>query len=207
MIDLLLDPNVAYLFLVTGLMLVVMALLTPGTGFIELGAFFTLAVAGWQMYSLPINGWALIVALVSLVLFILAMRRTRVRYILLGVSIAGLVIGSAYLFQGEGLLPAVNPWLALVLSVLSAGFLWLMATKTLDVHQQQPAHDLGRLMGAVGIAKTSIHLDGTVFVNMEDWSAQSSDPIEAGRKVRVVGREGLLLQVEADAAETVHEEE
>ena len=57
-------------------------------------------------------------------------------------------------------------------------------------------HDLGVLMGATGVAKTKIHAEGTVFVNMEDWSAQSDDPISAGDKVQVVGREGLILQVQ-----------
>ena len=200
MIELLLTPDVAYLFIVTGLMLTVMALLTPGTGFFELGAFFSLAVAGWQVYSLEtnINSWALVVALVGLVLFVLALRRTRFRMTLLGGAIAGLVLGSAYLFKGDGLLPGVNPWLALTLSGLSAGFLWIVATKSLDVHLLLPTHDLSRLNGAVGVARTDIGSEGTVFVNMEDWSAQSDEPFEAGSRVRVVGREGLILQVEAD---------
>jgi membrane-bound serine protease (ClpP class) len=107
------------------------------------------------------------------------------------------VLGSAYLFQGEGLLPAVNPWLAIVVSALSGGFLWIVATKTLDVHLSRPTHDLGRLMGATGVTRTEVHAEGTVFVNMEDWSAQSEAPIPAGQKVRVIGREGLVLQVEA----------
>jgi membrane-bound serine protease (ClpP class) len=196
MIELLLTPDVAYLFIVTGLMLTVMALLTPGTGFFELGAFFSLAVAGWQVYSLETNSWALVVAVSGLVLFVLALRRTRFRLALLGGSIAGLVLGSAYLFKGEGLLPGVNPWLALVLSGLTAGILWIVATKSLAVHLQLPTHDLSRLNGAVGVARTDIGSEGTVFVNMEDWSARSDEPIKAGRRVRVVGREGLLLEVE-----------
>jgi membrane-bound serine protease (ClpP class) len=197
MIDLLLTPDIAYLFIVTGLMMTVMALLTPGTGIFELGAFFSLAVAGWQIYNLETNSWALGVAIASLVVFVLAIRRSRYRLALLGVSIAGLVLGSAYLFKGEGLLPGVNPWLALVLSGLSAGFLWIIANKAMDVHLMVPTHDLSRLMNAVGVSRTEIHNEGTVFVNMEDWSAQSDEPIEAGKQVRVVGREGLLLQVEA----------
>jgi membrane-bound serine protease (ClpP class) len=196
MIDLLLTPDIAYLFIVTGLMLTVMALLTPGTGFFELGAFFMLAVAGWQVYNLETNSWALAVGLAGLVLFILALRPSRLQLPLLAASIAGLVIGSAYLFKGEGFFPGVNPWLALTLSVLSAGFLWIVATKTLAVHRRMPAHDLNRLLGAAGVAKTEIDPTGTVFVNMEDWSARSEKPIKAGSPVRVVDREGLQLLVE-----------
>jgi membrane-bound serine protease (ClpP class) len=135
-----------------------------------------------------------------MVAFVLAIRPSSRRIIFLGIAIIGLVLGSAYLFKGEGLLPAVNPVLALVVSLLSAGFLWVIATKTLDVHLRQPTHDLGRLLGATGVARTEVHAEGTVFVNMEDWSAQSEAPIPAGDRVRVVGREGLVLTVEsADA--------
>ncbi len=195
MADLLLLPDVAYLFIVVGLLLSVLALLTPGTGFFEIGAFFTLAVAGYQIYNLPVNVWAMFVALIGVVLFFLAIRRTKYRVAFMGVSITALVIGSAYLFRGEGMRSAVNPWLALIVSVLSAGFLWLIATKTLDIHLTRPTHDLGVLMGATGLARTEVHNQGTVFVNMEDWSAQSDDPIPAGSRIRVIGREGLILQV------------
>jgi membrane-bound serine protease (ClpP class) len=197
MIDLLLTPDIAYLFIVTGLMLTVMALLTPGTGFFELGAFFTLAVAGWQIYNLETNGWALGVALAGMACFVLALRPNRFRLVLLGAAIVGLVVGSAYLFKGEGLLPGVNPWLALVLSGLSAGFLWLVATKALEVYNRLPTHDLSRLIGATGVARTAVHSEGTVFVNMENWSARSEEPIEAGKSIRVIGRDGFLLNVEA----------
>ena len=195
--EFLLSPNIAYLFLVFGSMAAVLALLTPGTGFLELGAFFSLAVAGWQIYNLPVNVWALFVLLVALVLLVMAIRRTRMQMAFLGAAILALIVGSVYLFRAEGGGAAVNPWLAVVVSVLSGGFMWLMATKTLDIHLQQPSHDLDKLMGAQGVARTDVHAGGTVFVNMEDWSAQSDEPISAGDRVRVVGREGLILQVRA----------
>ena len=39
----LLNPNIAYLFLVSGVLLTFLALVTPGTGFLEVGAFFAMA--------------------------------------------------------------------------------------------------------------------------------------------------------------------
>ena len=42
----LLNPNIAYLFLAGGVLLTFFALVTPGTGFLEVGAFFLLALAG-----------------------------------------------------------------------------------------------------------------------------------------------------------------
>ena len=195
MTELLLDPNIAYLFLVAFFMLAIMSLLTPGTGIFEVAALFAFAIAGWQVYSLPVNWWALAVLLLGVFPFLLALRRSgKIGYLLL--SIATLVIGSAFLFEGEGFLPVVNPWLALVVSLFAGGLLWIMANKSLEAHLAQPSHDLGSLIGAEGIARTNVHLEGTVFVRMEDWSARSQDPIPAGGRVRVTGREGFILMVE-----------
>ncbi|MFO3797593.1 MAG: NfeD family protein [Anaerolineales bacterium] len=38
--------------------------------------------------------------------------------------------------------------------------------------------------------------EGTVYVHSELWSARSRKPIQAGRPVRVIGREGFVLLVE-----------
>ena len=193
--EILLNPNIAYLILVSGVLLAIMAILTPGTGVFEVGALFALLLAGWQTYNLPINVWALIVLLVGVFPFLLAVRYSRNLWFL-GLAILALVIGSTFLFQGEGLLPAVNPILAIVVSILAGGFTWLLMTKTLAAFLTTPAHDLGSLIGAIGLAKTDIHEEGTIFVEMEDWSATSEAPINVGEKVRVIAREGLILTVE-----------
>jgi len=194
--EFLLQPNIAYLLLVSGLLFALLALLSPGTGFLEVGAAFALLMAGWEVYNLPINGWALGVLVLGVVPFWLAVRKSGNLWFL-ALSIAALVIGSAFLFQGEGWYPAVNPILALVVSTLTAGFIWLVTIKTLEAQRRTPTHDLGSLIGASGVAQTNIYQEGTVYVHREDWSAHSEVPIPAGAAVRVTGREGFVLRVEA----------
>lgn len=120
--DFFLDPNIAYLFLVAGFSLAIMAILTPGTGLFEIGALFALLLAGWGVYNLPVNYWALAVLLLGVIPFILAVRRSG-RMLFLVIALLALVFGSAYLFRGEmWWQPAVNPILALVVSLLMGGF-------------------------------------------------------------------------------------
>lgn len=199
MIDFLMDPNVAYLLLVAGTWLMILSVLSPGTGIIEIGAAIMLVLAGWATYSAapPINWWALVLLVVGVVPFLLALRRTG-QYIYLAVSIAALAIGSAYLFQGDGWLPVVNPWLALIVSTISGVLLWILATKTLEATVVEPTHDMRRLIGMRGEARTPIHLSGSVYVDGELWSARSSQPVAEGEKVIVVGREGFILLVEPE---------
>lgn len=194
--DFLLQPDIAYLILVSTALLAFMALLTPGTGVLEIGAVFSLLIASWQVTNLPINWWALVILALSVIPFWMAVRQTRGNWFLIA-AIAALVIGSLFLFKGESWWPAVNPVVAIVVSTLSAGFVWLLTAKTLEAQRGTPAHDLGGLVGAIGIARTDIHQEGSVFVRMEDWSAQSEEPIPAGAEVRVIEREGLILRVEA----------
>jgi membrane-bound serine protease (ClpP class) len=190
-----LNPNVAYLILVSGFLMAILAVMSPGTGIFEIAALTLLTLAGWAMYNLPINYWALAVLILGVFPFLLAVRKSR-RLVYLVIAIATLVLGSAFLFQGEGLRPAVEPLLALVASTLVSGFMWIVVTKTLDAIQVKPEHDLSRLIGAIGEAKTDIGPEGSVQVESELWSANSEQPIQAGAAVRVIGREGFTLKVE-----------
>ncbi|MBC8496474.1 MAG: hypothetical protein H8D37_02315 [Chloroflexi bacterium] len=196
MADFLLNPNVAYLFLVGGFSMALMAIVTPGTGVLEIGAIFALLLAGWGIYNLPINYWALIILVLGVVPFIIAVRKSR-RMVFLGISIFALIIGSVFIFRGEiWWKPVVNPVLASVVSLLTGGFFWIVVQKTLEADDAPLAHDLSPLLGAVGEAKTDIHQEGSIQVRRELWSAYSENPISEGALVKVVKREGFILQVE-----------
>jgi len=190
-----LNPNVAYLLLVGGVLLAILAVLNPGTGLLEVAALIFLVLAGYAMYNLPINYWALGILLLGVIPFIFALRKSG-NLIFLGISILALVVGSIFLFQGEGWRPAVNPVLAIAVSTLSAGFLWFVGRKVLEVESLRPTHDLAALIGATGEAKSEIFAEGSVQVAGELWAAQSLQPIPNGSKVRVTGREGFILEVE-----------
>lgn len=193
--DFLLDPNVAYLFLLAGVLLGLMAIVTPGTGIFELGAFFCLVLAGYAVYNRSINLWALVILVLSIVPFVYALQKPK-REWFLALSILGLVVSSVFLFSTNGLQPAVNPLLALISSVLFAGFLWIAIQKTLQASRAIPSHDLSALVGQIGEAKTHIHADGSVQVAGELWSARSEKSIPNGSPVKVVDREGFVLVVE-----------
>ena len=194
---LLLNPNVVYLILIFGLLLTTMALLSPGTTILELLAFFSLLLAGYGIYNLSINVWALVILLVGVILFVLAVRKFR-HPVYLVLSIVALIIGSVFIFPGETWWqPGVNPFLATIGSLLVGGFLWVIATKAMEVAATPPVHDMNALIGSIGEAKTDIHKEGSVQVAGELWSAQSEDPISRGSTVRVVGRDGFILRVES----------
>lgn len=195
--DILLNPNIAYVLLVLGSVLLLMAIVTPGTHLLEGGALFMLVLAGYAIYHLGFNLWALIVLILSLVPFVYAIQKPK-RERFLALSLLGVIIGSVYLFPSSGLLPAVNPLVAVVVSALSAGFLWLVVRKSIQAHHARPLQDLSALIGKTGQAKTRVQEEGSVQMAGELWSARSEKPIPAGSRVRVVSREGFVLVVTLD---------
>jgi membrane-bound serine protease (ClpP class) len=191
----LLDPNVAFLFLLGGVLLAMLALATPGTGFFEVGAFFCIVFAGYAIYNLSFNWWALILIVLSVIPFVYSIQKPR-RELYLGLSILLLVIGSVFMFPSAGEQPGVNPLVAIAASGLVAGFLWIAVRKSLEAAYVRPSHDLEGIVGQVGEAKTKVYAEGSVQVAGELWSAMSEKPIPAGSSIRVVKRDGFVLVVE-----------
>jgi membrane-bound serine protease (ClpP class) len=51
------------------------------------------------------------------------------------------------------------------------------------------------MVDEIGVARTALAPEGSVFVHGEWWSAVSDVPVPEGAKVRVVGLDGLKLRV------------
>jgi membrane-bound serine protease (ClpP class) len=195
--DFLLNPNIAYLLLVVTTFLILTAIAVPGTGIPEISALFSLVLAGYAVYHLSFNGWALALLLLSVVPFFFAVRGPR-REMWLALSIIGLTVGSVFFFPAQQGLISVHPVLAIVTSGIYAAFLWVSIRKILQIAQTKPIQDISTLIGARGETKTPVQAEGSVQVVGELWSARSEKPIPAGEVVRIIGREGFVLTVEKD---------
>ena len=195
----LVNANIAYLLLMFGSIFLMMAIVTPGTHLLEGGALLMLAAAGYEIYNLGFNWWALIILVLAHVPFVYSIRKSG-REWALAVSLLALIVGSLYIFPGTGFLPAVNPVLAVVISLLSASFLWFVVRKGMQAFHARPLQDLQNLIGQTGQAKTELAIlnGGSVQVASELWSARSEAPIPAGSRIHVVSREGFTLIVERD---------
>lgn len=188
------DPNVAYLLLVTGFVLAILALFAPGTGLLELGALAMLVLAGFSISTQTFNLWALIVLIVGVFPFILALRRWR-NWLFLLVSLAALIVGSIFLVATPSGQPSVSPILASITSLMVGPFLWLIGRRMIDA-LGRPVAKIEQVVGKTGEARTDILQEGSVYVGGEDWSARSPTFIPAGSTVVVKSQDGLVVHVE-----------
>jgi len=193
--EFLLDPNIAYLFIMGAVLLVMLAIATPGTGLMEIAALFCILLAGYAIYNLTINGWALLLLGLSIVPFVYALQKPK-RELFLALSILLLIAGSVFIFPRTANGSTVNPFVAILASVLVAGFLWFAVRKSMEAAGLKPSHNLDLLVGKIGEARTKIEEEGSVQIDGELWSARSDKTIPAGSSIRVLQRDGFVLIVE-----------
>lgn len=188
------DPNVVYLILLLGLWTGVAAAYMPGTGVAELISVAVTLAAIFSLAAMPTN-WLAVLALVVGVAGFLAMPLVNRR--LARPAMGALVLqllGGLFLFHG----PAVSPALLVVTVLLSLVYHQVVLLPVLAAHQRVTVVDEDeQLVGARGRLLSSTDPLGAVRAGGETWTARSDEPLDAGTDVVVVGREGLVLQVES----------
>jgi len=193
--DFLVNPDLAYLVLVTAMLSTLAAIVIPGTGIPELVAVFALLLSGYAVYHLSFTWWALLILILSGVPFVYSIR-VRGREAWLALSIVGLTVGSVFFFPATATVTSVSIPLAAATTLAYSTFLWFAGRKIVDATASAPAHGLEHLIGQTGEARTAVREEGSVQVAGELWSARSDTPVAAGAAVQVVGREGFILIIE-----------
>jgi membrane-bound serine protease (ClpP class) len=187
-------PNVLYLLFVVGLWTLTLAIVTPGTGILEVLAVTGIGAAAVGTAFVPINAWALVPVVLGVAFFAFSLLRPRT-WVWLLLAAGAESLGSAFLFVGETGKPAVDPILAVLTSALTVGFFWLAVGKAIAAQKAKPRVEPLDVVGRVGEARTTIDPMGSAYVGGELWSVRSDTPIAVGSKVRVIERDGLILTV------------
>lgn len=194
--EILLNPNIAYLAIICAAMLAVITLIIPGTGLPELGLIICLSVSFYNFTHFPPDNRALLAVCLGILPFLAALRFHRQKIPLLLLAFLLFCGGSIFLFQNEWGIPLVNPWLAGFISLVCAGYLWIAVDKSIQIQNTRPLLDLEHITGKTGETRTAVHKNGSVQVGSELWSARSEVPIPAGTTVKIIKREGFTLIVE-----------
>jgi membrane-bound serine protease (ClpP class) len=90
----------------------------------------------------------------------------------------------------------VSPWMiVIVVGSFALFFFWVVTVIIRDRFRKTPTMEES-LVGKVGVVRSDIDPEGTVFVAGELWSAKTDQPpIYAGHEVRVLRVEGFWLWV------------
>ena len=222
-VDFISNPTIAFLLLSLGSLGLVFELITPGAIGPGIGGIICLGLGLLALGNLPFNWAGIAFIVLAVVLAVLEIVVSGFGALGIG-AVASLIIGGVLLFGnfGGGQVPAsfpdiaVSPWALVGVGgalALLAGYLAYEAIasrvrtpRTAGAGGRQAGSD-GRssprqLVGQTGIVTSDLSPRGIVGLGNETWSCVSSDGmrIPAGRRVRIVAVDGLLLTAEPVAA-------
>jgi membrane-bound serine protease (ClpP class) len=185
------DPNIAYILMMIGLAGLYFELAHPGAIFPGVIGGISLILAFYSFQTLPVNYAGLLLIALAIIFFIAEIKVTSYGVLSIGGFIS-LILGSIMLFGDVG----VSLKLMVPTIVFTGGFFVILAGLAYRAYRTRPKGGSDGLMGEVGLVKEIIDPEGLVFVHGEYWQAKSGEKLEPGEKVKVVGVEGLVLQVE-----------
>jgi membrane-bound serine protease (ClpP class) len=194
LLQLLADPNLAFLFLSLGTLAIIYELANPGVGFGGIAGAIFLILGFFALSVLPINLVGVLLLALAAALFVAELFVPGVGVFAAGGAVA-LVLGGLFLFDGAVRVdPAVLVPVALVVgggSVLAGRLAW-RARRAPSVSGREG------LLGRQVTVRTADGPTGQVLLDGAWWTARSRGaPLAPGQTVRVVDLDGLELIVEA----------
>jgi len=188
------NPNVAFILMLIGVYGLIFEFFSPGAVAPGLIGAISLLLAFYALAFMPIN-----YAGAALVLFGVALMIAEVHigaFGALGVGgIAAFVIGAVMMF------PAQAPGLTLshgvvAVTALGSAALLLLALAAVLRRRRPVVTGHEALIGAEGETVSWQDGEGRVRVKGEIWLARSDAALTAGSRVKIVGRDGLVLRVQ-----------
>ncbi len=188
------NPNIAYILLIAGIYGLIFEFSNPGAvvpGTIG-GICLLLALFAFQVLPINYAGFALILLGISLMIaeaFVPSIG-------ILGFGgLTAFVIGSVILMDTDA--PGFGIDIALVgaFALTSAAFLIFALGMLLKSRQKPIVSGREELLGETGIALADFTDLGPVRIHSEIWQARTRETLKKNQRVRVTGRNGLILEV------------
>ena len=189
------NPNIAYILMLLGIYGLFFELANPGNILPGVIGGISLLLALYALQVLPVNyaGLGLMILGVCFMVGELFMPSLGI----LGVGgVIAFVIGSVILFDREGGNIAVSLPLIIAVSLLTAGFFFIVIRSVFTATRRPVVTGAEELIGATGRIISDFEGSGAMRIHGEQWQVRSNSPMREGDAARVVDREGLILQVE-----------
>jgi len=198
-LDVIANPNIAYLLMMIGGIGILMELYNPGLIFPGVVGGISLLLALFALQVLPVNYVGIMLIILAVIMFIVELKVTSFGLLSLG-AIISLTLGSIMLFETGEMAMRVS-WTVIIPTVagVSAFFIFALGL-VVKAHMKRPRTGGQGLVGEVGLALTELDNEGRVSVHGEYWNARSDRHIPKGERVRVVNVENLRLIVTRDVS-------
>jgi membrane-bound serine protease (ClpP class) len=189
------QPNLAYLFLIFGLLCIFFELSNPGLYVPALIGILLILLSFYGFHLLSANMTGIFLIILGMVLLIAEVYITS--FGLLGLSgIASLVVGNILLYKSLGGAIKLDIMYMLIVVIIIIVIAILVLFFGLKAQFMKPLEGIEALIGEEGEVYKKITSDkGKVFVHGEIWNARFLENVSEKEKVRVVGVKRNILQV------------
>lgn len=194
-LNLISDPNIAYILMLLGFYGLFFELTNPGSLFPGIIGGICLILAFYSFQTLPVNYAGLLLIILAIVLFILEVKIVSHGILTIG-GIISMILGSLMLFESSS--PFLKLSLYIILPAVAVTVIFFTVTFGLafKAYKRKPVTGKEGLVGEVGIADTNISKDGgMILIHGERWSAYSDVDILKGEKILVEDVKGLKVKV------------
>ncbi len=188
------SPGPAYALLVFGLLLVVLEFATAGIGLAAATAAILLVLAALGLGGLPVDNLGVAAIVIGVTAFGVDVQAGAPRA-WTGIGAVALLFGSLTLFDDGMSVPLL--WILAVFG-LTAAFVLAGLPSLVRARFSSPTIGREGFIGEMGTAVGTLGPEGVVSVRGATWRARTNraTPLEDGATVRVVGIDGLVLDVE-----------
>ena len=192
------SPPVAYLLFAIGLALLVLEFFTAGIGIAGLVGAVCTVLGSYGFAALPVRGWSiglLIVAMIALAIDV----QVGVPRLWTAIGLGMFVVSSFTLYRPIDGTDMRMSWLTLVSGITMMSLAFIVGMPSI-VRTRFATPTIGRewMIGSPGTAVTDVAPEGIVKVHDASWRARTNraTPLSAGSPLRVVGIDGVTLDVE-----------
>ena len=196
-----LDPNVAFILLILGILGLYVEFSNPGLILPGVAGGIALVLALFAFSLLPVNWAGAALILLGIAFFVL-----EAKFVTHGILGAGgamaMVLGALMLINTRLPGASITLWTALSVTLPLALITVFLLRLVLRTHQLQVATGSAGLIGEVGMVEQPLAPRGKIIVHGELWDATSAAPAQPGGLVRVTGVDGMTLRVEPVAEES-----
>lgn len=191
-----LDPNIAFLLGVIGLLGIYLEFTHPGLIFPGVAGALALVLALFAFHLLPINSTGVVLLILAVTLFLLEAKFVSHGILALG-GVLAMVIGALILVESP--LPALRIHLSTALGVAIPFALITVFLLRLVIRARKARVTTGAsaMIGAKGVVKMAINGEAQMLVQGELWRATSQEELMPGTEVVVTKVNGLTLEVES----------
>jgi membrane-bound serine protease (ClpP class) len=197
-LDILSDPNIAYIFFMLGIFGLLFELYNPGAILPGVVGVIALILAFYSLHTLPVNYAGLALIVFGIILYVLEIKIVSHGLLAVGGTIA-LLLGSIMLIDTESSLEFVSlSWSVIISTVVFTALFFIFAIGMgIRAQRKKPVTGVEGIVGEIGETLTELNPSGQVRVHGEIWNATSMQGIIArGARVKVRRVNDLRLTVD-----------